>query len=174
MNLDAIEVGPNPPWDVNVVIEIPQGGLPVKYEMDKASGALFVDRFLHTAMYYPGNYGFIPHTLSDDGDPCDVIVLNPTPVVPGCVIRSRPIGVLKMEDEAGGDEKILAVPVDKLNPYYTDIASYRQLPAILVEQIEHFFTRYKDLEKGKWAKMQGWAGPERARELILKAIAAYK
>ena len=135
MNIEAIPVGPNAPWDINVIIEIPQGGLPVKYEMDKESGALFVDRFLHTAMYYPGNYGFVPHTLSDDGDPCDVIVLNPTPVVPGCVIRSRPIGVLKMVDEAGGDEKILAVPVDKLNPYYTEVSSYRQLPAILIEQI---------------------------------------
>src|SRR5690606_8437271 len=141
MKIDAIPVGPNPPWDVHVVIEIPQGGLPVKYEMDKASGALFVDRFLHTSMYYPGNYGFVPHTLSDDGDPCDVLVINPTPVVPGCVIRARPIGALRMTDEAGGDEKILAVPVDQLNPFYSNIASYRQLPAILIEQIEHFFTR---------------------------------
>ena len=174
MNIDAIPAGPNPPWDVNVVIEIPQGGLPVKYEMDKASGALFVDRFLHTAMYYPGNYGFIPHTLSDDGDPCDVIVLNPTPVVPGCIIRSRPIGVLKMEDEAGGDEKILAVPVDKLNPYYTDIASYRQLPAILVEQIEHFFTRYKDLEKGKSVTVKGWGDAGEAAELIVAGMRAHQ
>ena len=174
MNLDAIPVGPNPPWDLNVVIEIPQSGLPVKYEMDKASGALFVDRFLHTAMYYPGNYGFIPHTLLDDGDPCDVIVLNPTPVVPGCIIRSRPIGVLKMVDEAGGDEKILAVPVDKLNPYYTDIASYRQLPAILVEQIEHFFTRYKDLEKGKSVTVKGWGDAGEAAELIASGMRAYE
>ena len=174
MNLDAIPVGPNAPWDINVIIEIPQGGLPVKYEMDKASGALFVDRFLHTAMYYPGNYGFIPHTLSDDGDPCDVIVLNPTPVVPGCVIRSRPIGVLKMTDEAGGDEKILAVPVDKLNPYYTEIASYRQLPAILIEQIEHFFTRYKDLEKGKSVKVEGWGDAGEAADLIAKGMQAHQ
>ena len=174
MNIDAIPVGPNPPWDVNVIIEIPQGGLPVKYEMDKHSGALFVDRFLHTAMYYPGNYGFIPHTLSDDGDPCDVIVLNPTPVVPGCIIRSRPIGVLKMEDEAGGDEKILAVPVDKLNPYYTDIASYRQLPAILVEQIEHFFTRYKDLEKNKSVTVKGWGDAGEAAELIAVGMRAHQ
>ena len=140
MNIDAISVGPKPPYDIHVVIEIPAGGLPVKYEMDKESGALFVDRFLNTAMYYPGNYGFIPHTLADDGDPCDVIVINPTPVVPGAVIRARPIGVLLMEDEAGRDEKILAVPVDKLNPYYSDIQSYTQLPKILIEQIEHFFT----------------------------------
>jgi inorganic pyrophosphatase len=174
MNLDAIPVGPNAPWDVNVVIEIPQGGLPVKYEMDKESGALFVDRFLHTAMYYPGNYGFIPHTLSDDGDPCDVIVLNPTPVVPGCVIRSRPIGVLMMVDEAGGDEKILAVPVDKLNPYYTDVASYRQLPAILIEQIEHFFTHYKDLEKGKSVTVKGWGDAGEAAEMIAKGMQAHQ
>jgi inorganic pyrophosphatase len=173
MNLDAIPVGPNPPWDLNVVIEIPQGGLPVKYEMDKASGALFVDRFLHTAMYYPGNYGFVPHTLADDGDPCDVIVLNPTPVVPGCVIRSRPIGVLMMEDEAGGDDKILAVPVDALHPYYTDIASYRQLPTIMVEQIEHFFTRYKDLEKNKSVRVKRWGDAGEAAELISQGVRAH-
>ncbi|WP_333591625.1 inorganic diphosphatase [Brevundimonas sp.] len=172
MNLDAIPVGPNAPWDVNVVIEIPAGGLPVKYEMDKASGALFVDRFLHTAMYYPGNYGFVPHTLSDDGDPCDVLVINPTPVVPGCVIRARPIGALLMEDEAGRDEKILAVPVDKLNPFYSGVASYRQLPAILIEQIEHFFTRYKDLEKGKRVDVNRWADAGEAAELIAAGMRA--
>ena len=174
MKLDAVPVGPNPPWDINVVIEIPQGGLPVKYEMDKASGALFVDRFLHTAMYYPGNYGFVPHTLSDDGDPCDVLVINPTPVVPGCVIRARPIGALMMTDEAGGDEKILAVPVDKLNPFYSDVASYRQLPAILIEQIEHFFTRYKDREKGKTVKVHRWADASEAAELIRQGMDAHK
>ena len=173
MKLDAVPVGPNPPWDINVVIEIPQGGLPVKYEMDKESGALFVDRFLHTAMYYPGNYGFVPHTLSDDGDPCDVLVINPTPVVPGCVIRARPIGALMMEDEAGKDEKILAVPVDKLNPFYSDIASYRQLPAILIEQIEHFFSRYKDLEKGKVTNVTRWADAAEAAELIREGMKAH-
>ena len=173
MNIDAIPVGPNPPWDLNVIIEIPQGGLPVKYEMDKDSGALFVDRFLHTAMYYPGNYGFVPHTLADDGDPCDVMVLNPSPVVPGCVIRCRPIGVLMMEDEAGGDDKILAVPVDKLNPYYTDIASYRQLPVILIEQIEHFFTRYKDLEKNKSVTVKRWGDAGEAAELIVEGMRAH-
>ena len=152
MNLDAIPVGPNPPWDLNVVIEIPQGGLPVKYEMDKASGALFVDRFLHTAMYYPCNYGFVPHTLADDGDPCDVIVLNPTPVVPGCVIRSRPIGVLMMED----------------------VASYRQLPTIMVEQIEHFFTRYKDLEKNKSVRVKRWGDAGEAAELIARGVVAHR
>ena len=143
MSLDAVTAGKNAPHEFNVIIEIPMNADPIKYEVDKDSGAVFVDRFLHTAMFYPGNYGFIPHTLADDGDPCDVIVLNPTPVVPGCVIRSRPIGVLKMVDEAGGDEKILAVPVDKLNPYYTEIASYRHLPAILIEQIEHQHRRGK-------------------------------
>ena len=170
MNLDAIPVGPNAPWDVNVVIEIPQGGLPVKYEMDKASGALFVDRFLHTAMYYPGNYGFIPHTLSDDGDPCDVIVLNPTPVVPGCVIRSRPIGVLKMVDEAGGDEKIIAVPSSKLTQRYDKVHNYSDLPDITLQQIQHFFEHYKDLEKGKWVKVLRWGDADEARKLILEGI----
>ena len=173
MDISKIPTGVNPPYDVNAIIEIPQGGEPVKYELDKESGAIMVDRFLHTAMYYPGNYGFIPHTLSDDGDPCDVIVLNPTPVVPGCVIRSRPIGVLKMVDEAGGDEKILAVPVDKLNPYYTEIASYRQLPAILIEQIEHFFTRYKDLEKNKSVKVKRWGDAGEAAELIAQGMKAH-
>lgn len=174
MNIDAISVGLKPPYDIHVVIEIPAGGLPVKYEMDKESGALFVDRFLNTAMYYPGNYGFIPHTLADDGDPCDVIVINPTPVVPGAVIRARPIGVLLMEDEAGRDEKILAVPVDKLNPYYSDIQSYTQLPKILIEQIEHFFTRYKDLEKGKSVTVNGWGDAGEAAELIAAGMAAHQ
>ena len=131
MDLSKIPVGVNPPYDVNAIIEIPQGGEPVKYELDKESGAIMVDRFLHTAMYYPGNYGFIPHTLSDDGDPMDVLVVGPTPVVPGAVIRVRPIGTLMMVDEAGGDEKILAVPVDKLHPFYTGVESWRSLPAIL-------------------------------------------
>ena len=174
MDISKIPTGVNPPYDVNAIIEIPQGGEPVTYELAKESGAIMVDRFLHTAMYYPGNYGFIPHTLSDDGDPCDVIVLNPTPVVPGCVIRSRPIGVLKMVDEAGGDEKILAVPVDKLNPYYTEVSSYRQLPAILIEQIEHFFTRYKDLEKGKSVTVNGWGDAGEAAELIAAGMAAHQ
>ena len=173
MRLEDLSIGKNPPHDVNVVIEVPIGGEPIKYEMDKASGALFVDRFLHTAMYYPGNYGFVPHTLADDGDPCDVIVLNPTPVVPGCVIRCRPIGVLMMEDEAGGDDKILAVPVDALHPYYTDIASYRQLPVILIEQIEHFFTRYKDLEKNKSVKVNGWGDAGEAAALIAEGMRAH-
>ena len=173
MRIDAIAIGKNPPEEINVIVEVPVGGQPIKYEMDKDAGTLVVDRFLYTPMTYPGNYGFVPHTLSDDGDPCDVIVLNPTPVVPGCVIRSRPIGVLKMVDEAGGDEKILAVPVDKLNPYYTDIASYRQLPTIMVEQIEHFFTRYKDLEKGKSVTVKGWGDAGEAAELIALGMKAH-
>ena len=172
MNLEAVPIGPNPPWDINVVVEIPQGGLPVKYEMDKASGALFVDRFLHTAMFYPGNYGFIPHTLADDGDPCDVLVINPTPVVPGCIIRVRPIGALMMEDEKGRDEKILAVPVDALHPFYSGVSSYRQLPLILIEQIEHFFSRYKDLEKGKVTNVTRWADAGEAADLIVEGIEA--
>jgi len=166
MDVNKIAIGDNPPYDTNVIIEIPQGGSPVKYELDKESGAMFVDRFLHTAMYYPCNYGFIPHTLSDDGDPVDAAVLGQIPVMPGCVIPSRPIGVLMMEDESGIDEKILCVPVDKLHPYYEDVTSYRDLRPILVEQIAHFFAHYKDLEKGKWAKVQGWSGPEAAFEAI--------
>lgn len=170
MDLKKIPIGENPPHDVNVIIEIPQGGLPVKYEMDKESGALFVDRFLHTSMIYPANYGFIPHTLSEDGDPVDCMVVGPTPVVPGVVMRSRPIGALIMEDEAGIDEKILAVPVDKLLPFYTSVRSYRELPAILIEQIGHFFAHYKDLEKGKWVRVKRWAEPEEAVELIREAV----
>ncbi|MDC7675871.1 inorganic diphosphatase [Asticcacaulis machinosus] len=166
MNIDKISIGPNAPWDINAIIEIPQGGMPVKYELDKDSGALFVDRFLYTSMFYPGNYGFIPHTLADDGDPCDILVVGPVPVYPGVVIRSRPIGVLLMEDEAGKDEKILAVPVDKLHPYYTNVSSYRQMPEILIEQITHFFAHYKDLEKNKTTTVKGWGEPEVAAQLI--------
>jgi inorganic pyrophosphatase len=170
MDLKFISTGENPPHDINVVIEIPVGGSPVKYEIDKDSGALFVDRFLHTAMYYPCNYGFVPHTLSADGDPCDVLVVSQVPVVPGCIIRSRPVGVLLMEDEKGGDEKILAVPVDSLHPFYTGIKSYRDLPQILCEQIEHFFAHYKDLEKDKWVKIKGWADADEAMRQIAAGI----
>jgi len=148
--------------------------VPVKYEIDKASGALFVDRFLHTAMFYPGNYGFIPHTLSGDGDPCDVIVVGQVPVVPGAIIRCRPVGALVMEDNAGMDEKILAVPVDALHPFYTGIRSYKDLPAILCEQISHFFEHYKDLEKGKWAKVVKWADVDEAEQLVMDAIVRAK
>ena len=170
MDLSKIPTGVNPPYDVNAVIEIPQGGEPVKYEIDKESGAIFVDRFLHTAMFYPGNYGFIPHTLAEDGDPMDVMVVGPTPVVPGSIIRCRPIGVLKMRDEKGGDEKILAVPVDALHPFYTGVDSWRHLPSILTEQIAHFFQHYKDLEKGKETIIDGWGDPEEAGQLIRDAI----
>jgi inorganic pyrophosphatase len=171
MDIGKIAIGRNPPFDINVLIEIPQGGEPVKYEFDKESGALMVDRFLHTAMFYPGNYGFIPHTLAEDGDPCDVLVVGRTPVVPGAIIRSRPVGALLMEDEAGPDEKIIAVPVDALHPYYTGVQSYHDLPVILRDQIAHFFQHYKDLEKGKWVSIVRWIGPEECAALIREGIA---
>ena len=170
MDVSKIPPGRNPPLEINVLIEIPQGGVPVKYELDKASGALFVNRFLHTAMYYPANYGFIPNTLSEDGDPCDALALSQVAVAPGAVIRCRPAGALLMEDEHGVDEKILAVPVDELNPYYDEIESYSDLPPILREQIEHFFRHYKDLEKGKWVKGLVWVDRDEAYELIRRAI----
>ncbi len=171
MPLSKIPVGADPPREINVIIENPLGGDPVKYELDKASGAMFVDRFLHTAMYYPGNYGFTPHTLSGDGDPVDVLVVGRVPVMPGAVMRSRPVGVLVMEDEAGEDEKILAVPVDKLHPYFTEVTSYQDLPQILLDQISHFFSHYKDLEKGKWSRILRWGGPEEAGAMIMAGIA---
>lgn len=174
MDINKIPVGKNPPDEINVLIEIPQGGYPVKYEVDKKSGALFVDRFLHTSMIYPANYGFIPHTLSDDGDPCDVLVVGQIPVIPGSVIPCRPIGALLMEDESGHDEKILAVPVDKLHPFYSKVKSYLDLPEILIEQIAHFFQHYKDLEKGKWVKITKWVGPNEAKEIITAGIKAAK
>lgn len=170
MDLSKLSVGKNPPHDINVLVEISQGGPPVKYEFDKEAGVLTVDRFLHTAMFYPGNYGFVPHTLSADGDPIDVLVVSQVPVVPGVVIRCRPIGALLMEDEAGGDEKIIAVPVDKLHPFHTGVETYEDLPLILREQISHFFQHYKDLEKGKWVTIVRWEGPEQAGKLILEAI----
>ena len=174
MQLDALSIGRNPPEEVNVVVEVPVGGEPIKYEMDKASGALVVDRFLYTAMRYPGNYGFIPKTLSDDGDPCDVIVANQRGVVPGAVMAVRPVGVLKMQDEAGGDEKIIAVPTSKLTQRYDKVKNYSDLPDITLQQIQHFFEHYKDLEKGKWVKVIGWEGPDSARKDIVDAIAAYQ
>ena len=170
MNIDKVSIGVNPPWDINVVIEIPMGGHPVKYEIDKSSGALFVDRFLHTAMYYPANYGFVPHTLSEDGDPIDVMVLGQVPVIPGCVMRSRPVGALVMEDESGPDEKMIAVPVVELHPYYADIASYKDLPPDLLDQISHFFQHYKDLEPTKWVTMGGWRDPQDTARLVEAAI----
>lgn len=170
MDISKISPGPNPPSDIHVIIEVPQGGYPVKYEMDKESGAIFVDRFIHTSMVYPCNYGFIPHTLSGDGDPCDVLVVGQHPVVPGAVIRCRPIGALLMEDESGLDEKILAVPVDKLHPFYSKIRSYKDLPEILTEQIAHFFEHYKDLEKNKWVKIVHWVDGPESEKLISEGI----
>jgi inorganic pyrophosphatase len=170
MRLDAIPIGKNPPDDVNVVIEVPIGGEPIKYELNKEVGTLFVDRFLHTPMRYPGNYGFVPHTLSLDGDPIDVLVANTRPIIPGAVINVRPVGVLKMMDESGGDEKIIAVPSPKLTKRYVDVHNYTDLPQILLEQIQHFFEHYKDLEPGKWVKVAGWGDAEEARAMINLAI----
>jgi inorganic pyrophosphatase len=170
MRLEAISIGKNPPHEVNVVIEVPIGGEPIKYEMDKESGALVVDRFLYTSMRYPGNYGFIPHTLSGDGDPCDVIVANTRALIPGAVIAVKPVGVLVMEDDGGQDEKIIAVPIAKLTRRYEKVESYTDLPDITIQQIEHFFEHYKDLEPGKWSKILHWGGPEEARRLISEAI----
>jgi len=166
MDLSKISAGRHPPDELHAVIEIPLGGVPVKYEFDKASGALFVDRFLHTAMFYPGNYGFIPETLSSDGDPCDVLVVGTVPVVPGAVIRCRPVGALLMEDEAGGDEKVLAVPIDALHPFYSNVRSHEDLPPVLTAQVAHFFQHYKDLEKGKWVRVVRWVGRDEATLLI--------
>jgi inorganic pyrophosphatase len=174
MRIDAISIGNNPPDDVNVIIEVQIGGEPIKYEMDKAAGTLVVDRFLYTPMRYPGNYGFVPHTLSDDGDPIDVLVANTRPIVPGAVINVRPIGVFKMEDDGGGDEKIIAVPSHKLTKRYDNVTSYKHLPSITIEQIQHFFEHYKDLEPGKWVKPIGWGDVEEARQLIVEAIERYK
>ena len=170
MNLDAITIGKNAPDEVNVVIEVPIGGEPIKYEMDKASGALTVDRFLYTSMRYPGNYGFIPHTLSDDGDPCDVIVANTRAIIPGAVMSCKIVGVLFMEDEAGGDEKLLAVPTAKLTQRYAKVANYTDLPEITIEQIEHFFAHYKDLEPNKWVKIVRWGDAAEARRIVIEGI----
>lgn len=170
MQISAIAIGKNPPDEINVVIEIPVGGEPIKYEMDKEAGALFVDRILQTDMRYPGNYGFVPHTLSDDGDPIDVLVVIDRPVVAGSVMRCRPIGVLKMTDESGQDEKILAVPVDKISPMHKHIKSYRDLPEIQLRRISHFFEHYKDLEEGKWVKVAGLGDVDEAKKMILAAI----
>ena len=170
MRLEAIPVGKNPPEEVNVVIEVPIGGEPIKYEMDKESGALMVDRFLYTAMRYPGNYGFIPHTLSGDGDPCDVIVANTRAIIPGAVMSCRIVGVLLMEDEAGGDEKLIAVPTAKLTQRYNNVQNYTDLPPITLQQIEHFFTHYKDLEPNKWVKIVRWGDAAEARQMVLEGI----
>ena len=170
MLIDKLSIGRNPPDEINVIIEVPIGGEPIKYEMDKEAGTLFVDRFLYTPMRYPGNYGFIPHTLSEDGDPCDVLVANTRPLIPGSYIAVRPIGVMLMEDEAGGDEKIIAVPVPKLTRRYENVHNYTDLPQITLDQIQHFFEHYKDLEKNKWVKLTGWGDAAKARQLISEAI----
>ncbi len=170
MDLSKISTGPKPPFDIYGVIEIPQGGAPVKYEMDKDSGVLFVDRFRHTAMYYPANYGFIPHTLAEDGDPVDVLVLAQVAVVPGAVIRCRPVGAIIMADEKGPDEKIIAVPVDRLNPFYKGVRTYRDLPTALVEQLGHFFKHYKDLDDKRWSRVSKWVGVKEAGKLVMAGI----
>jgi inorganic pyrophosphatase len=171
MRIDLIPAGDNPPETLNVIIEVPIGGEPVKYEFDKASGALFVDRILHTSMRYPANYGFVPHTLGEDGDPLDALVIARSPIIPGAVIRVRPVGVLLMEDDKGGDEKLITVPVDTTFPYYSEVGSHDDLPPIVTQQIEHFFTHYKDLEPGKWAKLNGWGSADDAKRIILECIA---
>jgi len=170
MSLDRVPSGKDLPNDFNVIIEIPMHAEPIKYEVDKDSGAIFVDRFMATAMHYPCNYGYIPHTIADDGDPVDVLVISPFALPPGTVVRCRPIGMLAMEDEAGGDAKLLAVPVDKLTTMYRAIQSPRDLPQITLDQISHFFEHYKDLEPGKFVKVQGWVGAEEAKQEILTGI----
>jgi len=170
MRLDAIAIGKNPPDEVNVIVEVPVGGEPIKYEMDKESGTLVVDRFLYTSMRYPGNYGFIPHTLSDDGDPCDVLIANQRGIVPGAVVAVRPVGVLRMQDEAGGDEKIVAVPTTRLTRRYEKVLNYTDLPEITIRQIEHFFEHYKDLESSKWVKVLGWGDAAEAKRIIVDAM----
>jgi inorganic pyrophosphatase len=170
MRIEAIAIGHNPPDDVNVIIEVPVGGEPIKYELDKEAGTLVVDRFLYTPMRYPGNYGFVPHTLCGDGDPIDVLCASTRALVPGCVINCRPIGVLVMEDEAGTDEKIIAVPSARLTRRYEKVKSYRDLPSITLEQIEHFFTHYKDLERDKWVKIVEWGDEKAARDMIVASI----
>jgi inorganic pyrophosphatase len=170
MNIDAIPIGANPPDDINVIIEVPIGGEPIKYEIDKASGALFLDRFLYTPMRYPGNYGFVPHTLCGDGDPLDAIVMNSRPIVPGAVVRCRPVGVLMMEDDGGKDEKIICLPVHKLTRIYDDIQDIGDMPEIQMERVKHFFSHYKDLEPDKWAKIESIGDLAQARQVIIDSI----
>ena len=170
MSLDHVSPGPKAPEEFNVIIEIPMNSDPVKYEVDKESGALFVDRLLHTAMRYPCNYGYVPHTVAGDGDPVDVLVVTPFPLQPGVVIRCRPVGILKMEDESGEDAKVIAVPVTKLTPLYETVKSCDDLPELLLKQISHFFEHYKDLEPGKWVKVVGWGNVDDARQEIVSGI----
>ena len=174
MSLDRVTSGRDLANDFNVIIEIPMNADPIKYEIDKETGALFVDRFVSTAMHYPCNYGYVPHTLSDDGDPVDVLVITPFALMPGVVVRCRPIGMLKMTDEAGGDTKLLAVPIDKLTPLYRDIKVAKDLPEMVLSQIAHFFAHYKDLEAGKWVKVEGWGSAEEAKREIAEGVKRYK
>jgi inorganic pyrophosphatase len=173
MNLDRVSPGADVPNDINVIIEIPAHSDPVKYEVDKETGAMFVDRFMSTAMFYPCNYGYVPHTLSDDGDPVDVLVVTPHPLISGSVVRCRPVGVLKMTDESGDDAKVLAVPVDKLYPGYSHVKGTEDISPLLLDQIAHFFEHYKDLDEGKWVRVDGWAGVEEAKQEIISSIEMY-
>ncbi|HTP62541.1 MAG TPA: inorganic diphosphatase [Burkholderiales bacterium] len=174
MNLERVTAGRDVPNDVNVIIEIPMLADPVKYEVDKATGAMFVDRFMSTAMHYPCNYGYVPRTLSGDGDPVDVLVLSPLPLITGVVVRCRPVGMLRMKDEAGEDTKLLAVPIDKLTSQYRSVRSPRDLPAPQLAAIRHFFEHYKDLERGKWVKVQGWVGAAAAKKEILDGVKRFR
>ena len=174
MNLDRVNSGRDLPNDFNVIIEIPMHGDPIKYEVDKETGAMFVDRFMSTAMYYPCNYGYIPHTLSEDGDPVDVLVITPVALITGVVVRCRPVGMLKMTDEAGVDAKLIAVPVDKLCSIYKDVKTPADVSPLLLSQISYFFEHYKDLEPNKWVKVEGWVGPEEAKAEIMAGVDRYK
>lgn len=174
MNLDRVSTGRNVPDEINVIIEIPSHSDPVKYEVDKETGAMFVDRFMSTAMHYPCNYGYVPHTLSDDGDPADILVVTPIPLISGSVIRCRPVGMLKMTDEAGEDAKIIAVPIDKLSRVYTDVKGVNDLPNELLASIAHFFEHYKDLEEGKWVKVEGWVDGDEAKAEILASVERFQ
>lgn len=173
MNLDRVNSGRDLPSDFNVIIEIPMNADPIKYEVDKETGAMFVDRFMSTSMHYPCNYGYIPHTLSDDGDPVDVLVISPVPLISGVVVRCRPLGMLKMTDEAGEDAKLLAVPIDKLCSLYRSKKSHADMPELVLAQISHFFAHYKDLEAGKWVKINGWAGVKAAKAEIMAGVKRY-
>jgi len=174
MNLDRVSSGENCPGDINVIVEIPAHSDPVKYEVDKGTGAMYVDRFMTTAMHYPCNYGYVPHTLSKDGDPIDVLVLTPVPLITGSVVRCRPIGVLKMTDESGDDAKVLAVPIDRLCKAYRQVHDFRDLSPVILDQIAHFFEHYKDLDEGKWVRVEGWSGVDVAKQEILDSVEMYK
>lgn len=174
MNLDRVSSGPDVPNEINVIIEIPAHSDPVKYEVDKETGAMFVDRFMNTAMHYPCNYGYVPHTLSNDGDPVDVLVVTPVPLIPGSVIHCRPVGVLKMTDESGDDAKVLAVPTDKLCRIYRNAKTINDMSPALLDQIAHFFEHYKDLDEGKWVRVEGWGDVDAAKQEILDSVKMYQ